>query len=53
MERFRVVYYDVDGKACEAVVEGYEGSEAAASIEDLGTLLSVESVPGGLSGPDA
>ena len=47
MEKYRVVYYDLEGNAGEAFVEAVEGSEAVAMVEDLGTLLSVESVPDG------
>ena len=44
MERFRVVYYNADGEADEAIVDGEEGHEAAKSIENMGRLLTITSL---------
>jgi hypothetical protein len=47
MERFRVHYWDKDGEAQEAIVEGEDdgGAKAAESIDDLARLGYIESVP--------
>lgn len=47
MERFRIHYWDKDGEPKEAIVEGEDdgGADAAESIDDLGRLGYIESVP--------